>query len=63
MSRAPEVVRAHGGDVVLEPSEKGATFVVTIPVEAPGRSSIRPPAPLSERPSTTAAESSAEATR
>lgn len=48
LALAREVVVAHGGDLRLDADvEKGARFVMTIPLEprASARSSVRPPAP------------------
>ncbi len=36
LSIAAGIVRAHGGRVSLEPTPAGASFVVTLPTEAPG---------------------------
>ncbi len=36
LSIAAGIVRAHGGRMSLEPSAPGASFVVTLPTEAPG---------------------------
>ena len=36
LSIARGIVMAHGGEMLLEPTEKGASFLVRLPVEGPG---------------------------